>query len=255
VTKLGVPILAAGWGEVPADMTQIDNWRPIWERKGAEVQDGVLGLAELLRANGYDTGHGDIAVDAWASYAEHVLDLLGAESGHSIYEVGCGAGAFLVPIRQRGLAVAGSDYSSTLVAAAAKALPDGEFECCEASNVPSLPQYDFVVANSVFFYFTDLEYAEAVIQTMVGKARRGLAILDNPDLAHKEETLALRYQVAGSKAEYEKRYHGLDHLHFDRDWFAQLLRKAGATSVVVRDQEIQDYGNAAGRFNVLARLS
>ena len=236
-------------------MSQIHKWLPVWERKGTQVRDGTSDLAELLCANGYDTGHGDITVDAWTSYAGHVLGVLGAESGHSVYEVGCGAGAFLMPIRQHGLAVAGSDYSSTLVAAAAKALPDGEFERCEASDVPSTPQYDFVVANSVFFYFANLEYAEAVVQTMVGKARRGIAILDNPDLGHKEETLTLRYQVAGGKAEYEKRYDGLDHLYFDRDWFAQLLRRAGATSVVIRDQEIQNYRNAAGRFNVFARLS
>ena len=57
-----------------------------------------------------------------------------------------------------------------------------------------------------------------------------------------------------SKAEHEKRYHGLDHLYFDRDWFAQALRKAGATSVVIRDQEIPDYANGAGRFNVFAQL-
>jgi SAM-dependent methyltransferase len=235
----------------------MNNWQAVWERKGARVQDSMLDLdlAQLIRTNGFDTGHGDIEIDAWTSYAERVLDLLGAHPGHSIYEIGCGAGAFLTPIRQCGLAVAGSDYSSTLVAAASKALPDGGFECREASNVPPLPQYDFVVANSVFFYFTDLEYAEAVIRAMVCKARRGLAILDNPDLAHKEDTLALRYRIAGGKLEYEKRYNGLDHLYFDRDWFVQTLRKADATSVVIRDQEIRGYANAAGRFNVFARLT
>jgi trans-aconitate methyltransferase len=235
-------------------VTQGHNWRPVWERKGAQVQDGALALGELLRANGFDTGHGDITVDAWTAYAEQVLDLLGAEPGHSVYEIGCGAGAFLMPIRQLGLTVAGSDYSSSLLAAASKALPDGEFECCEASDVPPLPRHDFVVANSVFFYFADLDYAEAVIRTMVGKARRGIAILDNPDLAHREETLALRYQVAGGKAEYEERYRGLDHLYFSRDWFAQRLLQVGAASVVIRDQEIKHYGNAAGRFNVFAHL-
>ena len=143
-------------------MIQADDWQAVWQRKGAQVQDGNLDLAELLRANGYDTGHGNVKVDAWTSYAEHVLDLLGAHSGHSVYEVGCGAGAFLIPIRQRGLAVAGSDHSSTLVAAASKAFADAQFECCEASDVPPVPQYDFVVANGAFIYFKDLEYAEGV---------------------------------------------------------------------------------------------
>lgn len=235
-------------------MIETDDWQAVWERKGAEVQNCTSDLAQLLRANGYDTGHGDIRVDAWTSYASHVLDILGADTGHSVYELGCGAGAFLTPIRQRGLAVAGSDYSSAMVAAASKALPDGQFEWCEATKVPKFPQSDFVVANSVFFYFKNLEYAEAVIQALVAKARRGVAILDSPDLAHKEETLALRYRTAGGKEEYERRYAGLDHLYFDRDWFAQAFRNAGAASVEIRDQQIQGYANAAGRFNVFAWL-
>jgi SAM-dependent methyltransferase len=238
-------------------MVDANKWQAVWERKGAEVQDRLLGLglAQLIRANGYDTGHGDVKIDAWMSYIEQVLDRLGAHSGHSIYEVGCGAGAFLAPIRQRGLAIAGSDYSSTLVTAATKALPDGQFECCEARNIPPLPQYDFVVANGVFLYFTDLEYAEAVARAMVGKARLGVAILEIPDAARKEETLALRYRVAGGRAEYEKRYDGLHHLYFNRDWLEQTLRKAGATAVVIHDQEISDYGNAAGRFNAFAQVT
>jgi SAM-dependent methyltransferase len=236
------------------DMSQPDNWRGVWERKGDQVHDNTLDLAQLLRANGFDTGHGNIEVDAWTSYADTVLDTLRAHPGNSIYEVGCGAGAFLIPIRQRGLEVAGSDYSSTMVTAASEALRHGQFECCEANNVPPVPQYDFVIANSVFLYFKDLEYAEAVIRAIVAKARRGLAILDIPDLAQREETLALRYRTAGSKAEYEKRYSGLDHLYFDRGWFVQALRKAGAPSVMIRDQEIRDYPNGTGRFNVFAQL-
>ena len=233
-------------------MTGIDNWRAIWERKGGQIQNSTSDLEQLLSANGFDTGHGDIAVEAWTSYTERVLGLLGAEARHSIYEVGCGAGAFLMPVRELGLSIAGSDYSATSVTAASKALPDGQFDCCEARDVPPLPEYDFVIANSVFFYFKDLDYAESVLRTMVDKARLGVAILDNPDLAHKERTLALRYQVAGGKAEYEKRYDGLDHLYFDRDWFARVLREAGAASVVIRDQEIRGYANADGRFNVFA---
>lgn len=236
-------------------MSGIDNWHSVWERKGAQLTDSVPDLEQLLRANGYDTGHGDITAEAWTSYAKRVLEHLGAEPGQSIYEVGCGVGAFLTPIRRLGLEVAGADYSSTSLAAAANALPDGRFEQCEASNVPPEPQYDFVIANGVFFYFTDLEYAEAVIRTMMQKARRGVAILDNPDRALKHETLALRYKIAGGKSEYEKRYDGLDHLYFDRDWFVQVLWNAGASSVAIRDQDIQGYANAAGRFNAFALLT
>jgi hypothetical protein len=89
---------------------------------------------------------------------------------------------------------------------------------------------------------------------MVGKARLGVAILEVPDAALKQETLALRYRVAGGKAEYEKRYNGLQHLYFNRDWLDQTLRRAGANAVAIHDQEISDYGNASGRFNAFAQV-
>jgi hypothetical protein len=82
-------------------INQTDDWQGIWERKGAQVQDNALDLEQLLRLNGYDTGHGHVEVEAWTSYAENVVALFGAHSGHSIYEVGCGAGATSVVVRDQ----------------------------------------------------------------------------------------------------------------------------------------------------------
>ncbi|SEH46470.1 Methyltransferase domain-containing protein [Mycolicibacterium rutilum] len=236
-------------------MTSADGWQAVWERKGSQVRAGSADLGQLLRANGYDTGHGNLTVDAWKSYVARVGEQLGACPGDSVYEVGCGAGAFLIPLQESGLIVAGSDYSSTLVEAASKALPAGTFECCEANEVSAEPQYDHVVASGVFMYFNSLDYAGDVIQIICAKSRRGVAIMDIPDIAVREQTIALRYQTAGSQEEYERRYKNLDHQYYQRDWFAQALKSAGAKSVLVCDQDIEGYGNAAGRFNVFASVS
>src|SRR5258707_146698 len=119
-----------------------DNWRSVWERKGTEVADQTPDLERLLKANGYDTGCAGVSTAAWTAHVDRVLNRLGAIAGQTLFEVGCGAGAFLIPVQERGLTVAGCDYSSTLAALAAKAIPDGQFECCQASEVPLSPQYD-----------------------------------------------------------------------------------------------------------------
>ena len=231
----------------------MNNWRNVWERKGAEAADAPPRLERLLAANGYDTGYAGISPEAWNDHVDRVLDRLGAKTGHTFYEVGCGSGAFLVPIHQRGFTVAGCDYSSTLVALAARTIRGAHVECCQASEIPVLPQYDFVVSSGVFHYFSDHDYAAAVITAMAEKARHGVAILDLPDLVHKEANLQLRYQVAGSKEEYEKRFSGLDHLFYERDWMVQLMKTAGLQSVDVSDQNIAGYPNGLSRFNVFAR--
>jgi SAM-dependent methyltransferase len=234
-------------------VTSTDNWRSVWDRKGADAGDVSSDLECLLRADGFDTGYSRVTTAAWAAQVARVLNRLGADAGNTIYEVGCGAGAFLFPIYERGLTVAGSDYSPSQVATAAKAMPQGQFEICEARLVPNLPQYDFVVAFGVFHYFPDLEYAQEVITAMAAKGSHGVAILDIPDIAHKDACLSLRYQVEGSKEAYEEKYRGLHHQFYDREWLVSALQKAGTFSVDVQDQKIEEYANAASRFNVIAR--
>ncbi|MFG1930080.1 class I SAM-dependent methyltransferase [Mycobacterium sp. NPDC048908] len=236
-------------------MSISDNWRSVWERKGAEAGDATPDLEALLQANGYDTGCSDVTPAAWNSYVDRVLGRLGASAGQTLFEVGCGAGAFLFSSHERGLTVAGCDYSSTLVALAAKALPDSDIECRQASEIPTSPQYDFVISAGVFHYFSDLEYAQAVINAMAKKARHGVAVLDVPDIAHREANLQLRYQLAGSKEAHEKRYSGLDHLHYEREWVVQAIHNAGLSSVDVRDLDIQGYANAPSRFSVYAQVA
>jgi len=233
-------------------MSTSNNWRSVWERKGAEAEDATPDLEALLQANGYDTGCSDVTPAAWAAYVDRVLNRLGANAGDTLFEVGCGAGAFLLACHERGLTVAGCDYSSTLSALASRALPDSHIECRQASEIPLLPQYDFVVSAGVFHYFPDLEYAVGVIRAMTRKSRNGVAVLDVPDIAHREANLQLRYQLAGSREAHEKRYQGLDHLHYEREWVVQEMQNAGLSSVEVGDLDIQGYANAPSRFNVFA---
>jgi hypothetical protein len=57
---------------------------------------------------------------------------------------------------------------------------------------------------------------------------------------------------SGGRDAYNRKYVGLDHQYYDRDWFATALLKRGLTDVRVEDQEIAGYGNAPFRFNAWA---
>jgi len=133
----------------------------------------------------------------------------------SVFEVGCGAGAYLWELYRSGCEIGGLDASATLLAYARQVMPCGRFTHGEASALESRERHDFVISNGVFLYFPSLDYARQVLEVMVRTARRGIMVLDVPDEAKREEALAIRRRWIG-EAEYEARYEGLQHLHFSR---------------------------------------
>jgi hypothetical protein len=98
-------------------------------------------------------------------------------------------------------------------------------------------------------YFPSLGYARQVLDRMAAKARRAVAVLDIPDAAVRTQALAHRISTVGGVQAYIERYEGLDHLYYERDWIADVLRGHGLVDVHVADQEIADYQNARFRFN------
>ena len=228
-------------------MTQ--NWHQVWEaRRIDRTRPGVL--AQLLAADGMDTGFGSVSEDSWTRYVLAMAETVGIHAGASVFEVGCGAGAWLYQLDRLGCRVAGLDGSSTLIGYAREHLPNGHWAVGDAASLELEPQYDFVVSSGVFLYFPSLDYAQNVLARMVAKARRGLLILDVPDLSLREAALAERRRIAGDA--YSARYAGLDHLYYDRAWFHAMLTQLGANRSAIRDQAIDGYMNSRHRFNVIA---
>jgi hypothetical protein len=126
------------------------------------------------------------------------MDRLGIRSGDTVYELGCGAGAFLYPLWQRGVKVGGLDYSSSLLDA----------------------------------------------------ARRGVAILDLPDLATRDAAEAARRTVIGEE-EYRRLYEGLGHQYYDRADLAARMARPG-WRVKTEGQWLDGYFHAPYRFNAWA---
>jgi trans-aconitate methyltransferase len=202
-----------------------DKWKEIWNRRNAtEIRD--IYLNDLIALDGFDTGAGKIEIDDWREYARRVSEKLNLKAGCSVYEIGCGAGAFLYALCEKiSLKVGGNDYGSGLIDTAKRVLPHGEFQCIEAAKIDTTAKYDYVISNSVFHYF-DLDYARQVLLRMLDKADRAVCVLELPDLRTKDLSEKARRDIL-SPAEYEKKYAGLEHTYYDRTWFSAIAAERG----------------------------
>jgi hypothetical protein len=109
-------------------------------------------------------------------------------------------------------------------------------------------KYDTVLSNGVFFYFPSLEYAEKVLHKMINKATKSIAILDVSDQEWKDKSLEIR-KGNMSEEEYAKRYDGLDHLYYSKQWFIDIANKYNL-KIEIEQQNIKNYQNNSYRFNV-----
>ncbi len=222
-------------------------WKTVWERRVVTDRSDDI-LSELIRLDGFDGKTGKIEVVDWLNYINYIRDYIEIRKGESIFEVGCGSGAFLYPFFREGYSVGGIDYSKTLIKAA-RSLWNAPVECVEAIQVPVLPLFDIVISNSVFFYFPNLEYAECVIQKMIEKSNRIIAILEVPDITLYDASEKMRRGEIGED-EYKIEYEGLDHLYYDKEWFWKIGEKYHLETLI-SNQYIDHYKNNDFRFNCI----
>jgi trans-aconitate methyltransferase len=224
------------------------GWDTLWKQRTIPPSQGST-LADLIAADGFNSDFALPSEASWSAAVGHLAAALCLTPGTSVFELGCGAGAFLYELERLGCTVGGVDHSPALVAKAAEAIPSGRFAVSDAAALHVKPQVDAAISFSVFQYFGSLAYAAQVLDRMVAKARRVVAVLDVPDLATREEDLAYRHKLAGGETAYAARYAGLDHRYYDRTWLADEFRARGLVDVRVEDQAIDGYGNAPFRFN------
>jgi histidinol-phosphate/aromatic aminotransferase/cobyric acid decarboxylase-like protein/choline kinase/ubiquinone/menaquinone biosynthesis C-methylase UbiE len=229
------------------------KWKLIWENRnlnGIETPTQLNDtLEKLVHVDGFDKGNGNIKPDSWKQYIEFLTDKMGIRDGDSIFEVGCGCGAFLYLFHHSGHRVGGIDYSEPMINKARSIMANADFTVCDAINLDCNEKYDFIVANSVFFYFPDYEYSKEVLRKMINKSNKAVLVLDIPDLHQKEACENIR-RGALPPGEYEKKYDGLHHLYFDKDWFHDFA-KTNNCKVGMFGQIIANYGNGKFRFNCM----
>jgi trans-aconitate methyltransferase len=224
------------------------RWQAIWATRNVSVT-GPPRLADLIRADGYDNSFSQVSEDAWRANAARWATDLRITPGMSVYEIGCGAGAFLYVFREMGCQVGGLDLSERLIEIARAAMPGGDFRVGDAAAFTGSQRFDVLAALGVFLYFPSHRYARAVLAAMAKAARHAVLVGDLPDIRTAAQARASRVAALG-EAEFARRYQGLDHLAFDRSDMAALLGSHGYSPVLVRDSAIPGYGNAAFRFDL-----
>jgi ubiquinone/menaquinone biosynthesis C-methylase UbiE len=229
------------------------DWHEIWNKRSITPLDQSkdISLQDLIRADGFDSGAGKVNSEDWIDYIRFISQKIDLAPGDSLFEIGCGSGAFLYIWHMEGHRVGGIDYSENLVSVARQVMKGMSFGVSEAIEVDTEEKYDIVLSNGVFFYFKDYSYAKKVLERMILKARKTIAILEIPDLAKKEESESAR-RAALPKGEYDKKYEGLSHLYFEKGWFTRFSDKYGYDTEIF-DQNIKGYGNSQFRFNVVMK--
>jgi SAM-dependent methyltransferase len=233
-----------------AAMTQ--TWRQIWNGRRI-AQDARQDLRELLRVDGFDSGAGRYAVEDFRQYVGMVIERTGMDNETSVYEVGCGAGAFLVGLRERiaPRIVGGCDYAAALLEIAQQQFPGADFSVAEATNIDIVRKYDIVLAHSVFQYFPDFNYAARVLHLMIEKASRIVAILDVPDLGAREHVEWVRRERLSPEV-YEAKYAGLEHQYYPISWFGKIADEHDCACARL-PQENSNYILGRYRFNIVIR--
>jgi len=205
---------------------------------------------ELKRSNGFDVVKDQLSYESFLEqYREmkqrlslHVPD---GAAIQSVYEVGCGSGANLFLLENDGLNCGGIDYSPKLLEGAKQVLRTTDIRCAEAAELPVEPEYDALISLSVFGYFTDEAYAEAVLEKMYQKARYVVGILELADVQKKEAYTAYRKKII---PDYETRYRGLPRLFFSREFFLKFARSHDM-EVEFSPVNLQDYWNSQFYFD------
>ena len=233
-------------------MTDVKTtWKEIWEKK-SRVNNIVLEC--LVKADGFDSVVGSLSVEDWKEYVGELFSFIGIEKKHSIFDVGCGSGAFVYEHFLCGGVVGGIDYSSQLIGIAKGFMPDADFLEGDARKINTNKTYDVVTSHSVFQYFDDLKMAETVLGQMCNIAKRTVAVLDindesKFDLYHSERIEKFK-QNGFSESDYWEKYRDLKHLFYSKDFFQDYAEKFNL-NIKVSPQTNINYGNSKLRFNVV----
>jgi SAM-dependent methyltransferase len=116
-----------------------------------------------------------ISAEDWALSARRAADFAGIVDGDTVFEAGCGSGAFLAElVAYRRVTVAGADFAENLIAIAQQHL-QGDFRVADISDLSMFESnhYDRVLSQGVFLYLPTHDVARKALLEMVRLAKPG----------------------------------------------------------------------------------
>lgn len=194
-----------------------NKWQEVWSKRQFVQEQSETILESLIKMDGFDTPLGKMTELDWRDYVNNCIKNLDLTVDETVFEIGCGCGAFVYVLCEKGFRVGGIDFSPPLIEIAKKSMPNSSasFQVCDAIDLEEIKS-DCIIANHVFHYFPSYEYVSAVLET-VTKSESKVLITALPDIIFKKESEAFR-MGALTDQEYKEKYDGLDILYFSKSW-------------------------------------
>lgn len=212
----------------------MDNrWKEIWNNKGINFSitdlmggDEFAVYSALKKLDGFD-----VSVEETENYyrcfyqsaVEMWEGLIKSREISSAYEIGCGSGANLYLLQQRGIVMGGIDYSENLAQIVGKIIgKEDRITIGEAINISVIDQYDVVFSDSVFAYFPSEQYGLSVLEKMYEKARKAVIVTEIFDKFLQDECERHRREII---PDYDEKYAGLGKTFYDKDMFTDFAER------------------------------
>ena len=201
----------------------LQNWKTVWDKREIPESTNCSTLEALILCDGFDSPLGIMNETDWRNYIQLMFYKLEIEINDSVFEIGCGAGAFLYPFYEKFFKIGGIDISKSLIDIAKIYMPEFKFHFLhkEAIEIETDFKYDVILANHVFHYFPSKDYAKIVLEKMFLISNKVISITGLPDFNLMIESENFRRGLL-SEEEYKIKYVGLDILYFSKEWFIKL---------------------------------
>lgn len=118
------------------------------------------------------------AEEAWRAWVEHVAETLDIGPGTGVYDVTCGAGAFLYPLWENGYRVGGLSDSDAGCAQAQAAMSGGRFATGAPRDLDPAEPWDVVLASHTGELAGTADDVRAALARMAAKATHAIALLE-----------------------------------------------------------------------------
>lgn len=222
------------------------TWTQIWQNR--DITSADYSHESILKLNGYDGKQSALTPESISAANEEYTRHMHLHRGDNIYEIGCGAGAFLYHWQKCGHEVGGCDISQSLIDHATKAITSGTFSVDSATNFP-VNRWDHVVSFGVSFYLDGKDFYR-MIDLAIMKAKYSVSIFDIADADKKEDCENFRKATIPN---YEENYVGLGHHYHSKKDVLDYINKLGLRCHIY-DQNIPGYENSKWRFNITILL-
>jgi len=226
------------------------DWKNIWANRDYAKSGAKLTLRELIEADGFDQGMGSFSDDQWIDRVISIAEKLEISEGDTIFEVGCGAGAFLAPmVRRYAVNPCGIDLSGSLVKLAKEYMPGGRFFIGDVLSSYDVISGDVIISHSVFQYFPR-SLGIQIANMMLSKASKTVWIGDIPDASKQKEAEKYRAEIFDA-TQAKSKYEGLVHSYYDPQDFLNQSSISKNWDIVIEKESWEGYHQSNYRFSVL----